>query len=71
MSVPPNAKRLKLQSRLSSALKEVEVLSPDPENTRYWVMSGLMDPHEADSARASLTRDHQTCEVVKAGRRQS
>ena len=28
-------------------------------------MSGLMDRHEADSACASLKRDHQNCEVVK------
>ena len=64
-------KRAELQSRFSSVLKEVEVLSPDSSNKRYRVMSGLMDRHDADSACASLKRDHQTCEVVKADQRQS
>lgn len=64
-------KRAELQSRFSKVLKEVEVLSPDSSNKRYWVMSGLMDRHDADSACASLKRDHQTCEVVKAGQVQS
>jgi hypothetical protein len=30
-------------------------------------MSGLMDRHDVDSACASLTHDHQKCEVVKDG----
>jgi hypothetical protein len=58
-------KRAKLQSRFSSILKELDVVSPDSSSKAYRVMSGLMDRHEADSACASLKRDHQTCEVVK------
>lgn len=64
-------KRSEMQSRFSGILKEVEVLSPDSSDPRYRVMSGLMDRQAADSACASLKRDHQTCEVVKADQRQS
>ncbi len=64
-------KRSELQSRFSSVLKEVDVLSPDPSNKRYRVMSGLMDRHDAQSVCASLKRNHQTCEVVKADQQQS
>jgi hypothetical protein len=63
-------KRSLLQSRFSSILKEVDVLSPDSSNKRYRVMSGLMDRHEAASTCASLKRDHQNCEVVKADQQQ-
>ena len=59
-------KRSELQSRFISVLKEVDVLSPNSSNTRYRVMSRLKDRHDADSACASLKRDHQTCEVVIA-----
>jgi len=59
-------KRSELQSRFSSVLKEVEVLSPGSSDKRYRVMSGLMDRHDAASACESLKRDHQSCEVVKA-----
>jgi SPOR domain len=59
-------KRSELQSQFSSVLKEVDVLSPDPSNKRYRVMSGLMDRHDARSVCASLKRTHQACEVVKA-----
>ena len=64
-------KRSELQSRFSSVLKEVDVVSPDSADKRYRVMSGLMDRQDADSACASLKRDHQTCEVVKADQQQS
>jgi len=64
-------KRAELQSRFSSVLKEVDVLSPDSSNKRYRVMSGLMDRHEAASTCASLKRDHQNCEVVRADQQQS
>ncbi len=64
-------KRSQLQSRFSSVLKEVDVLPPDASNKRYRVMSGLMDRHDADSACASLKRDHQPCEVIKADQQQS
>ena len=64
-------RRSELQSRFSSVLKEVDVVSPDSSNKRYRVMSGLMDRHDADSTCASLKRDHQTCEVVSANQGQS
>ncbi len=64
-------KREQLQSRFSSVLKEVDVLSPDASNKRYRVMSGLMDRHAADSACVSLKRNHQACEVIKANQQQS
>ncbi len=64
-------KRSQLQSRFSSVLKEVDVLSPDSANKRYRVMSGLMDRHAADSVCASLKRDHQTCEVIRTNQGQS
>ena len=64
-------KRSELQSRFSGLLKEVEVLSPDSSDKRYRVMSGPMDRHEAASTCASLKRDHQSCEVVKADQQQS
>jgi len=64
-------KRSELQSRFSGVLKEVDVLSPDSSNKRYRVMSGLMDRHEAASTCASLKRDHQNCEVVRADQQQS
>ncbi len=64
-------KRSELQSRFSNVLKEVEILSPDSSNKRYQVMSGLMDHHEAASTCASLKRDHQNCEVVRADQQQS
>jgi len=59
-------KRAELRARFSKLLREVDVLAPDDSNKRYRVMSGLMDHQGADSACASLKRDHQTCEVVKA-----
>lgn len=64
-------KRSEMQSRFSSVLKEVDVLSPDSSNKRYRVMSGLMDRHDAASACASLKRGHQSCEVVRADQQQS
>ena len=64
-------KRSELQSRYSNVLKEVDVLSPDSSNKRYRVMSGMMDRDEAASTCASLKRDHQDCEVVKADQQQS
>lgn len=64
-------KRSELQSRFSSVLKEVDVISPDSSDKRYRVMSGLMDQQDANSTCASLKRDHQTCEVVKANQQQS
>lgn len=64
-------KRSELQSRFSSVLKEVDVVSPDSADKRYRVMSGLMDRQDADSACASLKRDHQTCKVVQADQQQS
>jgi cell division septation protein DedD len=64
-------KRSELQSRFSGLLKKVEVLSPDSSDKRYRVMSGPMDRHEAASTCASLKRDHQSCEVVKAEQQQS
>jgi hypothetical protein len=56
-----------VKSRFGNVLKEMEVLSPDSSNKRFRVMSGLMDRHDVDSACASLTHDHQKCEVVKDG----
>ena len=64
-------KRSELQSRFSKVLKEVDVLAPDSANKRYRVMSGLMDRQNAESACASLKRDQQSCEVVKADQGQS
>jgi hypothetical protein len=64
-------KRSEMQSRFSSVLKEVDVLSPDSSNKRYRVMSGFMDRHDADSACVSLKREHQSCEVVKTDQQQS
>jgi hypothetical protein len=64
-------RRSELQSRFSSVLKEVDVVSPDASNKRYRVMSGLMDRNDADSTCASLKRDHQACEVVSATQGQS
>lgn len=64
-------KRSQLQSRFSTVLKEVDILSPDSTNKRYRVMSGLMDRHDAASTCASLRRDHQICEVVKADQQKS
>jgi len=64
-------KREQLQSRFSSVLKEIDVLSPDASNKRYRVMSGLMDRHDAESACVSLKRNHQACEVIKADQQQS
>ena len=63
--VAAERKRAKLQSRFNSILKELDVVSPDSSNKEYRLMSGLMDRHEADSACASLKRDHQSCEVIK------
>ena len=64
-------KRARLQSRFSGVLKELDVVSPDASNNEYRVMTGLMDRHEADSACASLKRNHQNCEVVKGNQGQS
>lgn len=64
-------KRSELQSKFSKVLTEVDVLAPDSANKRYRVMSGLMDRQNAESACASLKRDHQNCEVVKADQGQS
>lgn len=64
-------RRSELQSRFGGVLKEVDVVSPDPSNKRYRVMSGLMDRHDADSTCVTLRRDHQACEVVNANHGQS
>ena len=63
-------RRKELQSRYGAVLKESMLLSPDSSNKRYRVMSGLMDRHDAESACASLKRNHQSCEVVKADQQQ-
>ncbi len=59
-----------LRSHFGTVLKEVDVLSPDSSNKRYRVMSGLMDRRDAESACASLKRNHQSCEVVKTDQQQ-
>jgi hypothetical protein len=64
-------RRSELQTRFSSVLKELDVVSPDSSNKRYRVMSGLMDRQDADSTCASLKRDHQSCEVVNANQGRS
>jgi len=63
-------RREELQSRFSSVLREIDVLSPDSSNKRYRLMSGLMDHQDAESACASLKRHKQSCEVVKADQQQ-